>query len=78
MIGKLCIAATLCAGLATAQSNQVVPPSKPLAFEVVSIRQNVAGGEIEKFGATPDGFHMVNMPLGRVILTAYTPAGDLL
>ncbi|AEU35619.1 TIGR03435 family protein [Granulicella mallensis] len=73
MIGKLCIAATLCAGMATAQSNQVAPPAKPLAFEVVSIRQNIAGGNVEKFGATPDGFRMVNMTLGRVILTAYVP-----
>jgi uncharacterized protein (TIGR03435 family) len=42
------------------------------AFEVVSIRQNVAGGATA-FGATPDGFRMVNMSLGRVIMTAYVP-----
>ena len=44
-----------------------------LAFEVVSIRQNVAGAQTTAFGVTPDGFRMVNMSLGRVILEAYVP-----
>jgi uncharacterized protein (TIGR03435 family) len=44
-----------------------------MAFEVVSIRQNVAGGKVVAFGATPDGFRMVNMPLGAVIKAAYVP-----
>jgi uncharacterized protein (TIGR03435 family) len=59
--------------MATAQSNRAVPPAKPLAFEIVSIRQNVAGGDVMKFGTTPVGFRMVNMTLARVILTAYVP-----
>lgn len=58
--------------------NQLPPPdavfpAKPLAFEVGSIRQNVVGGKVLAFGATPDGFRMVNMPLGSAITAAYVP-----
>ena len=76
MIGKLCIAGTLCASMAIAQSKatpNVAGPTKPLAFEVVSIRQNVAESETDAFGPTPDGFRMVNVSLHRLILTAYVP-----
>jgi uncharacterized protein (TIGR03435 family) len=49
---------------------------KPLAFEVVSIRQNTSpqnqmGPPV--FGPTPDGYRMVNMPLAFAIMTAYVP-----
>jgi len=44
-----------------------------MAFEVVSIRQNAASGATTEFGATPDGFRVVNMTLGRVISEAYVP-----
>jgi bla regulator protein BlaR1 len=76
MISKFCLAGTLCASIAIAQSAatpNVAPVAKPLAFEVVSIRQNVSGGKVVAFGATPDGFRMVNMSLTKVILTAYVP-----
>jgi len=76
MLSKLGIAITLCTGMAMAQSTAIpnaVVPTKPLVFEVVSIRQNMAGGDTRDFGATPDGFRMVNMPLGRAILEAYIP-----
>jgi uncharacterized protein (TIGR03435 family) len=46
---------------------------RPAAFEVVSIRQNVAGGKTTSFGATPDGFRMVNMTLASLIMSAYVP-----
>lgn len=76
MIGRFCIAGTVCAGVAMGQAaagQKAAASSKPLAFEVVSIRQNVAGGRVAAFGVTPDGFHMVNMTLTRVILEAYVP-----
>jgi uncharacterized protein (TIGR03435 family) len=76
MISKVYVAITLCASMATAQSAAIphaADPTKSLAFEVVSIRQDVGGGETREFGATPDGFRMVNMPLGRAILEAYVP-----
>jgi uncharacterized protein (TIGR03435 family) len=33
----------------------------------------VAGGRVDKFGATPDGFRMVNASLYRLIMTVYVP-----
>ena len=50
--------------------------SKPLAFEVVSIRQNTSAPNQmgpPVFGPTPDGYRMVNMPLAFAIMTAYVP-----
>lgn len=73
MIGKLFIATALCVSIATAQSNRSVAVPTPPAFEIVSIRQNVAGGYVMKLETTPTGFRMVNMTLARVILTAYVP-----
>jgi uncharacterized protein (TIGR03435 family) len=49
---------------------------KPLAFDVVSIKQNVSTGQRTgppQFGPTPDGYRMTNMPLAVVIVTAYPP-----
>lgn len=79
MIRKLCIAGTLCAGLAIAQSTavpSVTPRTKPLAFGVVSIRQNTSPMDVKRagppqFGPTPDGWHMTNMPLALAIATAF-------
>jgi uncharacterized protein (TIGR03435 family) len=74
MIGKACVIWTLGCGLAWAQAQApAVAAAKPLAFEVVSIRQNVAESMTDVFGATPDGFRMVNVSLYRLILTAYVP-----
>ena len=55
MTATLFLAGLLCCGFATGQS-PAPAATKPLAFEVVSIRQNVAGSKVDKFGATPDGF----------------------
>jgi uncharacterized protein (TIGR03435 family) len=68
MIAKAWMVCALGCGLAQGQA-----APKPMAFEVVSIRQNVAGSKVAAFGATPDGFRMVNMPLGAVIAAAYVP-----
>jgi uncharacterized protein (TIGR03435 family) len=48
--------------------------TKPLAFDVVSIRPQKSGQSDYGFGATPTGFHM-DAPMVIAVLTAYTPAG---
>jgi bla regulator protein BlaR1 len=76
MIRKLCLAVTLCVSMAFAQSTGVPNPAAfdtSRAFEVTSIRQNVAGGKVSAFGPTPDGFRMVNTSLGNAIRVAYVP-----
>jgi uncharacterized protein (TIGR03435 family) len=62
--------------LAAAAQSAVTQDSahpKPLAFEVVSIRQNISGVKAQTFGPTPDGFRMINASLSHLILTAYVP-----
>jgi uncharacterized protein (TIGR03435 family) len=79
MFVRIGVAAVLSCGLLLGQSPAAparasgAAAKKPLAFEVVSIRQNVADREVDAFGATPDGFRMVNVSLPRLILTAYVP-----
>jgi bla regulator protein blaR1 len=76
MIGRTLMAILLSCGMALGQASPVPGasvPAKPLAFDVVSIRQNVSGGIHDDFGATPDGFHMANKPLILAIITAYVP-----
>jgi uncharacterized protein (TIGR03435 family) len=75
MLGKFLLLGFVCAGFASGQTSNHAngAAAAPMAFEVVSIRQNVAGGTTTAFGATPDGFRMVNMTLGRLILEAYVP-----
>ncbi len=72
---KLCFVCALWGGLAAGQVSvdPNVTATKSRAFELVSIRQNVAGGRTQSFGATPDGFQMTNVSLSRLILTAYVP-----
>lgn len=54
-----------------------VPAGRKLAFDVVSIRQNLSGGIHDDFGPTPDGYRMTNKPLLLAIITAYVPqSGD--
>jgi uncharacterized protein (TIGR03435 family) len=62
---------TLAAPNAIAEA-QATSRSKPLAFEVVSIRQNNTEGA-PKFGPTPDGFRSINLPLIGLFQIAYTP-----
>ena len=47
--------------------------SKPMAFEVASIRQKTRGGE-RRFEPTPNGYRMTNMPLMIAMVTAYMPS----
>ena len=42
------------------------------SFEVVSIREHLSPGDPQSQGATPDGYHMGNLPLALVVLAAYT------
>jgi bla regulator protein BlaR1 len=80
MIGKLCTATLLCAGIAFGQTAAAPSqPAKALTFDVVSIRQNTTpmGPQMgpPQFGPTPDGYRMTNMPLALVIMTAYPASG---
>lgn len=75
MIGRTRVVALLCGGLAMGQTPiapKVGSAAKPMAFEVVSIRQNKTEGN-GTFGVTSDGFRMTNMTLGRLVGTAYVP-----
>ena len=67
----------LLAGIAVcAHGQSAASPAKPMAFEVVSIRQNLSDpprGGPPPFGPTPDGYRMTNMPLIFPILTAFVP-----
>ena len=48
--------------------------AKPMAFEVVSIRQHDKGDDVTpSHGPTADGYHMTNMTLIVPMLTAYVP-----
>jgi uncharacterized protein (TIGR03435 family) len=86
MIGKALAVGLVCAGMAMGQAAltpQTAAPvtttaasAKPLAFEVVSIRQNTSAQNQmgpPVWGPTPDGYHMINMPLAFAIMTAYVP-----
>ena len=83
MIGRALIVGVLGAGMAMGQATSAptpaaAKPAKPLAFDVVSIRQNQnppnrMGPPV--FGATADGYRMENMPLAFAILSAYEPQG---
>jgi uncharacterized protein (TIGR03435 family) len=44
-----------------------------LAFDVVSIRQNLSRGVHDDFGPTVDGYRMINKPLFLLVMTAYVP-----
>ncbi len=49
-------------------------PTKTYAFDVVSIRQNKAGGQqTPQFGPTPNGYHASSLPILATILQAYVP-----
>lgn len=53
-----------------------VAPARAYAFDVVSIRQNISvrtAEEQQQFAPTPDGYRMINLPMGLVIITAYVP-----
>jgi uncharacterized protein (TIGR03435 family) len=78
MIGKIGIVVLLCAGMTISQSSaqKEAAPTKPLAFEVVSIRQNMSPVDVKRpgppqFGPTADGYRMTDMPLVFAIMTAF-------
>lgn len=76
MLGKLLAISLMYAGIAVAQGDPV--KAKPMAFDVVSIRQNLSvpqhqGKLPPQFGPTPDGYRMVGAPLVLPIITAYVP-----
>jgi len=50
--------------------------AKPLKFEVVSIKQNTGPPGIMNFGATPDGFHAIGIPLIAIFQMAYAPSAE--
>jgi len=64
--------------LGQAPATPAPAPAKPLAFDVVSIRQNVSPPQrqvgMPQFGPTEDGYRMTNMPLILPIITAYVPS----
>ena len=45
-------------------------------FEVISIREHLSPGDPQSQGATPDGYHMGNLPLALAVLSAYTQTGS--
>ncbi len=80
MIGKALAVGLVCTGITMGQAAiapQAAPvaAAKPLAFDVVSIRQNTSGPSpgLPQFGPTQDGYRMINMSLIVPILTAYVP-----
>ena len=81
MVGKIFLVGAMAAGMAMGQApsapNAAVP-AKPLAFDVVSVRQNLAAATQRRngppqFGPTADGYRMVGGPLLLPIITAYIP-----
>ena len=80
MIRKLCIVTLLTCGIAVGQSSTAptsVSTTKPLAFEVISIRPskpNPQGGSVT-WAIEPDGYRAVNQTMWSTIMIAYFPQG---
>jgi uncharacterized protein (TIGR03435 family) len=87
MIGKICAVVALGCGVAMGQTaapkadaapaSATTPATKPLTFDIVSIRQNVSqtpqnGPPV--FGATADGYRALGVPLFLPLLTAFVPS----
>jgi uncharacterized protein (TIGR03435 family) len=82
MIGKLGFLGFFTLGVAIGQApvaSQAIQhtgasvSAKPVAFEVVSIRQNVSGVYAQTVGPTADGYRMINLPMAVPLITAYLP-----
>jgi uncharacterized protein (TIGR03435 family) len=54
-------------------ASQPASAKRPLAFEVISIRRNTGTSGPPQFGATPDGYRQINMPLFAIFQEAYAP-----
>jgi len=61
--------------MAAGATAQAVPAdAKPMAFDVVSVRENKnPPNGMPAFGPTPDGYHATGMPMILPLLTAYVP-----
>jgi uncharacterized protein (TIGR03435 family) len=79
MTGKMLVLGLLSCGMTMAQAQTAPAPAaagKPMAFDVVSIRQNLAGPGpgLPQFGPTLDGYRAANSPMILLIETAYLPS----
>jgi len=75
-VAAVVAAMAVACGMAVAQSAPVLgADGKPLAFDVVSIKENQEANRPGPpvFGPTPSGYHMVGLPLALVVLAAYVP-----
>jgi uncharacterized protein (TIGR03435 family) len=80
VIRRIFSAALLSCGLALGQSvatpSTAPTPSKPLAFEVVSIHPSKPGTNmVFSVMTTPDGYRVTGQPLFYTIMVAYFPQG---
>ena len=76
MTGRVLAVGLLSCGMAMAQTAPALAAAaKPLASDVVSIRQNLAGPGpgLPQYGPTPDGYRAANSPMILLIITAYLP-----
>jgi uncharacterized protein (TIGR03435 family) len=76
MIRSLCVLALLSSEVAFGQSTTPVEPvsSKPLSFEVISIRPSKPGTNWSiRWATTPDGYHVQGQSIANTILMAYYP-----
>src|ERR1035441_5922864 len=75
MTGKMLVLGLLSCGMTMAQAAPApAAAGKPMAFDVVSIRQNLAGPGpgLPQFGPTADGYQAVNAPM--ILLAVYVQA----
>lgn len=78
MLRSLCVLALLSSEVAFGQPTTPVAPvsSKPLSFEVVSIKPSKPGGNWSiRWATTADGYHTQGQSLANTILMAYYPQG---
>jgi uncharacterized protein (TIGR03435 family) len=89
MVGRVLAVGFLCAGVSVGQvapptadvgaAKVVAPAVKSLAFDIVSIRQNVSQPSVPmmgppQFGPTADGYRAMSMPLTLPLMTAFVPS----
>jgi len=75
---SICVFALISSGVLFGQSSASVDAaaSKPLSFEVVSIRPSQPGSNRSvRWSTTPDGYHAKRQALASTILVAYYPQG---
>ena len=59
------------------RTHRIPLPSKPLDFDVVSIRPSGSGTQHGGFSIWPDGYRQSNMPLLYTVMMAYLPMGSI-